>query len=143
MTNDSKRSNPFTRAIYEALLAAESVALAISEAETEFGGELSDDPLQQVEELRQGDLTPESFTKEKINILRDLAARLDPRINEETTSWVVLDECDLSGGYRETSTSPQGQALIMLRSSFLNLAKRLSDVVKLQEAERLAGTLRE
>lgn len=142
MSEVSKRREALTRAIYDALRAAEAVALAFSEAATELGGELSDERLQQIDELRQGELTPESFSKEKIMILRDLAARLEPKIKEETTTWFVHEECDLSGGYRETAISTQGQTLIMLRSSFSNLADRLSDVVKLREAERIAASLR-
>ena len=141
MTDANNQANALTYAIYEALMAAQAVAVAMSAAEAEITDELSDHDLCQIEDLLCGDLTPNAFTKESISILRDLAAILETKIVEETITWVVVEECDLSDGYRETSTSARGQALTLLRSSLCDLANRMSDVVNLQEAERLTGRM--
>lgn len=140
MGNANMGPNALTHAIYDALRAAEAVALSYAEAEA--NGMLWGEWLAEFDALREGELPPESFSREKIKFLRDLAASLEATIKAETTTWFVHDECDMSGGHYETATTAQGHTLILLRSSLRNLADRLSDVVKLREAEQIAGSLR-
>lgn len=99
--------------------------------------------LEYVSILRFSELTAESFSRDWIDTLRNLACNLEPAILGEALTWFVHDECDMSDGHEESATTKQGDALIWLRSSLRNLADRLSDVVKLQEAEQLAEKLKQ
>ncbi len=141
MTEPFKTSDPFTGRIYDALTAAEGIASAFANASQV--GSMNEELFEHVSYLRSGELTVESFTRDEVAILRDLAKSLEPAILGETQSWFVHDECDMSGGHEESATTKQGDALIRLRSSLRNLADQLSNVVKLEEAERLACRLKE
>ncbi|NKX41369.1 hypothetical protein HGG71_07785 [Rhodobacteraceae bacterium R_SAG2] len=131
--------DPITRAIYDALTAAEAVEAAFANAEQV--GLLNEDQFEQVSDLRRGELSAENFSRENVQALRDLARSLEPAILGETQTWFVHDECDMSGGHEESATTEQGDALIWLRSSLKNLADRLSDVVRLHEALRLSENI--
>lgn len=139
MTDASTLHDPITPAIYDALTAAEAVEVAFANAERV--GFLNEDQFEQVSDLRRGELSAESFSRENVQALRDLAISLEPAILGETQTWFVHDECDMSGGHEETATTEQGDALIRLRSSLKSLADRLSNVVKLHEALRLSENI--
>ncbi|TMM55120.1 hypothetical protein [Sulfitobacter sabulilitoris] len=140
MTDSRKNSEPITRGIVNALTAAEGVVAAFANAER--AGVLNEEQFEHLSNLRRGELSAENFSRDWIATLRDLASSLEPAILGETQTWFVHDECDMSGGHEESATTEQGDALIWLRSSFKNLADRLSDVVKLQNAEELARELK-
>jgi dsDNA-specific endonuclease/ATPase MutS2 len=139
MNDACTRYDPITRAIYDALTAAEAVEAAFANAEQV--GFLNEDQFEQVSDLRRGELSAENFSRENVQALRDLAISLEPAIRGETQTWFVHDECDMSGGHEESATTEQGYALIRLHSSLKNLADRLSDVVRLHEAVRLSESI--
>ncbi|MBP0484039.1 hypothetical protein [Sagittula salina] len=139
MTDACTLHDPITRAIYDALTAAEALEAAFANAERV--GLLNEERFERGGDLNRGELSVESFSRDEIHALRDLAESLEPAILGETQTWFVHDECDMSGGHEESAITRQGDALIWLRSSLRNLADRLSDVVRLQEAEQLTIAL--
>ncbi|WP_417525758.1 hypothetical protein [Marinovum sp.] len=137
MTDD--QHTPVETAIYLALVAAESVEKAL--AEVHEADALNETKVAAFNDLCSGTLTADSFCRQNCVRLRTLALSLDPDIREQTVSWFVHDEHDMSGGHEEKFTSPQGDTLVHLRFAVRNLADSLSHVVRLQEAEQLAGLL--
>lgn len=139
MTEARKISDSVKLGIFDALTAAEDVAVAFAKAKR-IGG-LNGEQFEHLSNLFRGDLTAENFSRDCVATLRDLADSLEPAILDETQTWFVHDECNMSGGHEESATTEKGDALIWLRSGVQNLADRLSDVVRLQEAVSLSDCL--
>jgi hypothetical protein len=94
-----------------------------------------------VEGLWERSLQGDCFTFADVDALHGLAKKLDPHIRKETTVWFVHDECDVTGGYDESTTTDRGFLLLQLRMSLDNLAICIAKVAKLRAAESLAAGL--
>ncbi|WP_323766223.1 hypothetical protein [Marinovum sp.] len=139
MPFETQLTDPHTRAIFDALSAAEALADAIAGAGAE--GALATEQLKQVHVLSSGDLNPDSFSKQKIAALRELACSLDPIIEAETRTSYVHDECCTSGGWEQAEMTAKGDALVQLQSALCDLAEAISKAIRIREAERIAGLM--
>ncbi|PVA06159.1 hypothetical protein [Thalassorhabdomicrobium marinisediminis] len=135
--------DPLQAAIFHALTAFERLSEAVAATDAIVGDKLCDDLRSKLNSLRTGELTVECFSRSEVDRLNAVATSLEPAMRRETHTWVVPDECSMSGGYEETATSPLGDALRNLHFACRELADQLSQVVKIQESGQIAVVLRQ
>ena len=129
-------------AILNALTAADSVSRALKAVE-DAGVHIEDHLGGEVRDLKHGELTAKSFTKQEVGRLRAFAKALEPSIISETQIWFVHDECNMDGGgHQETAISDFGNATARLQTALRHLAGTLLEVIHLQHAGRLLASLR-
>jgi hypothetical protein len=140
MQNLTAQSNCVSIAIYDALKAVR----AVTEAHAAIGNDrdLDCDLLRPIRGMLCGGSAPGLFSPRNAEPLHGIANSLDASIAAETRTSIHFDECSMSGAWEETHLSERGHALLRLQQALLTLERRVSTVIMMREAERLAVEMR-
>ncbi|MEO9629950.1 MAG: hypothetical protein ABJG14_05880 [Sulfitobacter sp.] len=140
MQDLTAQSNCVSIVIYDALKAIRAVTAAHAAIGNDC--DLDSDLLRPILGMSCGGSAAALFSPQNAELLHGIANSLEASIAAETRTSIHFDECSMSGAWEETHVSERGHALLRLQQALQTLERRVSTVIMMREAEKLAVEIR-